>query len=406
MATGTPTRLGPWPSGMNNRMPDHAMPGNTLRNAVNIDIDNAGKIRRRNGFARVLSASGAHSGFSCGGGTFFVDGTRLMRLNEDNTAETVCNVSGPVSYEYFDGIVYFSDGVTTRKIDASGNVSRWGYDYPPAPVMGSAPGMMPAGTYLAAMTYQTPDGIEHGASNPSSITLNSEGSIVFNYLPLRPDATLNLYLSAANGKTLYRVGSAASSSFLVIAEQTGDGAALDKQQISPPPAGSIIRHHAARMYVAQGKVLWYSEPFALSHYRLGAGFIQFEDDIAVIESTDAGLWIATAKQTFLLAPETAEAPGLNQRASYGAVPGSSTKDELTGNAMWYSTRGLVIGGKQGEFVNVQERMVAADTGAGCAVMVRENNGVRQFVASVRNAQPSPMAASSFIEMEVIRKAGG
>jgi hypothetical protein len=410
MATGTPKAIGPWPIGMNNRAPDYALPTNqdgnkvALRNAVNVNIDNRGYLSRRDGFTRVTPAVGAHSGYSCAGGTFFVDGHTLKLLNDDDTASDVCSVHGPVAYEYFDGVLYFSDGIMTRKLLANGTLTRWGYDVPSAPLMGSSYGVLPKGTYLAALTYLTPDGIEHGASELSSITVTTSSSIQFIGLPQRGDATLRLYLSTVNGKTLYHVGDTTAGSFTVYTDP-GSGAALDKQFIDAPPAGSIIRQYKGRMYVADGKVLWYSEPFAFSHFRLANNYIQFEHDIAVIEAVDAGVWIATTDKTFLLSGETRETPVIAEQVSYGAVPGTSLIDRATGNAMWYSTRGAVTGRKDGQLVNMQEDNVAADTGTSGAAMLREHNGIKQFVASVQNSTVSPLAASSFIEMEVIRKAG-
>ncbi len=409
MATGKPKTIGPWPVGMNNRAPDYALPTDkygkeiALRNAVNVDIDNRGHLSRRDGFARVTAAVGAHSGYSCAGGTFFVDGSTLKRLNDNDTTSDVCSVHGAVAYEYFDGVLYFSDGISTRKILSDGTLTRWGYDVPNAPLLGSAPGVLPAGTYLAALTYLTPDGIEHGASALSTITVTMASSIQFIGLPQRGDATLRLYLSAANGKTLYHVGDTTAGGFTVYAEP-GSGAALDKQFIDAPPAGSIIRQYNGRMYVADGKVLWHSEPFAFSHFRLAANYTQFEHDIAVMEAVDAGMWVATTAKTFLLGGETTEAPVLREAAGYGAVPGTGLIDPATKNAMWYSTRGAVTGSKDGQLVNLQEDNVAADTGTAGAAMLREHNGLKQFVASVQNSTVSPLALQSFLEMEVIRKA--
>lgn len=410
MAVGNTKRLGPWPVGMNNRAEDYALPTSkygkavALRNAINVDIDDRGYLSRRDGFSRVTAAVGAHSGYSCFGGSFFVDGQTLKRLNDDDTTVDVCSVHGPVAYEYFDGVLYFSDGIAARKLLANGTLMRWGYDVPAAPFLSSAPGVLPPGTYLAALTYLTPDGIEHGASALTEITVTAASSIQFLSLPQRGNATLRLYLSMANGKTLYHVGNTTAGGFTVYADP-GSGAALDKQFIDAPPPGSIIRQYKGRMYIADGKVMWHSEPFAFSHFRLAANFTQFEHDVAVMEAVDAGMWVATTGKTFLLGGETTEAPVLREAAGYGAVPGTGLIDPATKHAMWYSMRGAVTGSKDGQLVNMQEDNVAADTGTTGAAMLREHNGLKQFVASVQDSMVSPLASTSFIAMEVIRKAG-
>ena len=48
---------GPWPAGINNRQPDHALPTGTLRNAVNADMDPSGHVRRRDGYTKVVAVA-------------------------------------------------------------------------------------------------------------------------------------------------------------------------------------------------------------------------------------------------------------------------------------------------------------------------------------------------------------
>lgn len=56
--------LGPWPVGANNRLPEYSLTkdkyGRTvaLRNAVNVDIDNVGNVRRREGFVKLTPGLG------------------------------------------------------------------------------------------------------------------------------------------------------------------------------------------------------------------------------------------------------------------------------------------------------------------------------------------------------------
>lgn len=56
--------------------------------------------------------------------------------------------------------------------------------------------------------------------------------------------------------------------------------------------------------------------------------------------------------------------------------------------------------------NLQEQDVAPHDGTSGAILVREQDGLRQAVVSVQNAAVSQLAATSFLEMEVVRKAGG
>ncbi len=50
-----------WPPGMDNIHADHELDAKTLRRAVNADVLDSRKIRRRKGFSPFLAEPGAHS---------------------------------------------------------------------------------------------------------------------------------------------------------------------------------------------------------------------------------------------------------------------------------------------------------------------------------------------------------
>ena len=80
--------FGGWPSGMDNIHADYELDAKTLRRAVNADVLDSGKIRRRKGFSPFLSEPGAHSLWaSSSGAAFFVSGQTLWRLFFDTYAK-------------------------------------------------------------------------------------------------------------------------------------------------------------------------------------------------------------------------------------------------------------------------------------------------------------------------------
>jgi hypothetical protein len=72
--------------------------------------------------------------------------------------------------------------------------------------------------------------------------------------------------------------------------------------------------------------------------------------------------------------------------------------------MWYSSRGVIVGTENGEANNRQEVNVAAESGTSGATLVRDKDGVQQFIASIKDPVVSPLVAQSFFSAEVIRKA--
>jgi hypothetical protein len=170
------------------------------------------------------------------------------------------------------------------------------------------------------------------------------------------------------------------------------------------PAGSIVRHFNGRIYVVVGKTVWFTDPFTLGSVQKQRNFIQFPATVTIMEPVAGGIWFV-ADQTYFYAgggpDDFTPVPQLN----YGAVPGTSVKVPYTNDVMWYSERGAVMATQDGQIKNVQEANIAAESGTAGAALIREENGVKQFIASVRNQGISPLAASSFMDMEVIRKQG-
>lgn len=395
--------FGPWPKGMNNRQPDYALPAGTLRNAVNVDFDTMGYARRRAGYSRAYAGVGLHSGYSCPAGEFFVEAGVLKQLNSDNTASAITSgiIGAMVAYEYFDGVVYFSDGNTTGKVIA-GVFAPWGMDAPTAPELAVVSGAYGAGRYVAALTAVDEGGRESGASEVTAVDAAADSGIRFNNLPSA--TALRLYLGTANGTVLYMVAEvpAGTTTYTVSAGRYDAGKPLDTQFVTKPPAGRILRVHHARMYIADGNVLWYTDPYALDRIRPAKSFFQFPGPVTVVESVESGLWIV-ADKTYFFRGTGPENFVQDAKLNYGAVFGTGSRVPDTNEVMWYSNKGVVMA-DNGEIVNKQEANVATETGTVGASVMRDENGIKQFMASIKDPTVSPLVAKSFFSAEVIRKA--
>lgn len=398
-------KINGFPSGMNNRQPDYALPNGTLRNAVNTDIDNQGNLRRRPGYAKVAAGINMHSGWSCDRWTLIVKAGRLNILNANNTFTDLMAVQGPVCYHFLNNIVYFSDGVASYKLLADGSVTNWGVTPPNDPVLSSTPGSLTAGTYLAAVTPIGLDGFEHGASEVVSIAVNANSGIIFS-LPAVSDPQvgyLRVYLSTANGEVLYGISDVAvGTATYTVTANAGEGVELETLGCTAMPAGSTIDSYRGILYVVSGDTAWHSDPMAYDRTRPDTNFIQHSQNIDLFSADTNGIWMASDKTYFY----SGAGPGQFTETAvleYGAVPGKAKKVPNSTELVWYSKRGVVKA--SGGIANLQEANVATETGDAAAVLVREFDGLRQVIASVTNAQVSKLAASDFLEMEVIRKTG-
>ena len=388
---------------MNNRQPDHALPEGALRNAVNVDIDSQGRLSRRGGYAKIAAGIDAHSGWACDLWALFVSGSRLKRLNANNSVSDLMPVRGKVCYHFLNNVVYFSDGVGSYKMTASGAITNWGIQPLLAPALSAAAGTLSKGTYLAAITPIGADLSEHGASPIVSIEIAENGAVKFS-LPATPDpqtAFTRIYLSTANGQTLYAVADVAAgvSSYTVTAD--GQGRELDTVGVTPMPPGSSITSLNGHLYVASGKVVWSTDYLAPDRLRPSTGYMQFNEAVAILASVPSGLWIVTEK-TYFYAGSDPSTFSQKLVAEYGAPDGQPYHIPNSNDVVWYSDRGIVRAGEG--MLNLQEENVATESGTNAAIMVREMDGIVQAIASVQNPSVSKLASASFIEMEVIRKA--
>jgi hypothetical protein len=326
-----------------------------------------------------------------------------MRLADDNTALPVLHgvVGNEFAYEHFNGSVYFSDGAVTAKI-VGGQAFPWGQPVPRSPSLNFIAGALPPGEYTFAVSTIDSDGLESGLSAPSQLVLASMGGV--QVYGLTPGVDTIVYATTPGGSILFE---AARTSFGVanissLGYDTGHPATT--QHMGPPPPGRIIREFNGRMYIAVGDVVWYTEPYSTDLVNYTSGFMQFTAPVSVMEPGDGGMWIVSEGTEFFrgtgpedFKPET--------KLDYGAVYGTSRVVKRTKDVVWYSEKGMVMGTKAGQVVNMQEKQVAPESGAAGALLIREKDGLRQAIASIKDPVVSPLASSSFLEMEVIRKAG-
>jgi len=402
-------RLGPFPRGMNNKTSDHDLPEGTVRNAVNVDFTNSGKARRRKGSATKVYSGFPKGGYSCAEGVFFVENGSLKQFNSDNTATTLCSgiLGTTYAWDCFNGAVYFSDGIVCKKI-VSGVANNWGMARPSPPVLSTTSGSYGAGVYLAACSFVDANGVESGASQIVSVSAGANCGIIFSNIPpvTDPQAVyVRLYLSMPDGEVLYHVADVLpnTQSYQVIAGRYDDSSILDLAFVSPAPAGRIIRFANGRAIVADADRVWYSDPYQYDHFRLGDNFIQFTDTVDLMEPVTGGCFFAYGNKTEFWAGDIFDAPQAVQSVNYGAVYGTGKKIPNSQNVCWQSQRGMVVGTPDGQMKNVVEDNVAVDTAVYGASLIREQDGLRQFIATLKTPTISTMAATSWITAEQIRR---
>jgi hypothetical protein len=383
--------------GINNVLPEDALftkDGTYLRTALNVDIDNAFKIRRRKGYGSLLPGQ-THSLWSDGSTCLFREGTALKRLFDDfATTATLRNDIGgnlPMAYVSLDGRVYYSDSVVTGVIE--GGVSRsWGLIPPPAPVVESYVGSLRAGRYLVSLTYVRNDGQESGTDAPTVITLTETGGIQV-YLTASGDpgvSSIRLYTSACDGDQLFLAGTFPNQSgWQVYSGETELGPELKTLFFDQAPAGHMLEYFNGRIYVADGQYVFPSKPYAYELFDL-EDYLPFDGPISLLGAVEDGLFIADGRRTYFVKDPKVRVPVL----PYGAITGTMTKIDLrlfgdggmegTG-LMWISRKGIVLGTRGGSVRNLSESVYVFEAGSFGAGLFRQSNGHNQYVALLQGS---------------------
>jgi hypothetical protein len=407
-------KLGPWPAGINNVAQDTEVPAGALRSALNVDLTDEGKPRRRGGQSSIY-AGDARSLYSSGDFTIFAEADVLKRLFADNSTTTLyagLDSNNPISYAEVNTTIYFTDGDNNLQTTLGGVVSPLGLPSPvtlPA-LTTTTTGGMDEGTYQVASTEVTSNGEESGAGMAQVVTLTQGQGILVSGVSFSSGASAtNIYVSKANGEVLYYHSQTSSTSTSIM--EKPQGRKLETQFMDELPAGQLMFYYKGRLWVAQDNVLWYSEPLRYGLCRLSANFIQFPERITIGQAVLDGIYIVADKGYFLAGTDPKQMQQVVV-SPYRAVEGTGMilspdvfglEDVLEDTAYWFGTNGAVLGLPGGAVKNITEdRLVVPDYVSG-ATMLRSKAGIQQVISAVRNpGEESTMKFGDTASAEVVR----
>lgn len=398
-----------WLGLKNTTSPERLKPGE-LAVAQNLDIDNANRLSSRQGYALTQSGS-FHSLWASDKTCYVMVGQDMKRLLEDGSIVQVIRLTSGkrVSFCELNGVVYYSNTIDTGRI-VNGAAFEWGVRPPKSqPQASPYVGTLPAGRYLYAMTFVRADGLESGTGLAGAIELTAPGGILLSSLETstNPEVTGKIvYLSTANGTVLYQAGRvpAVATTFAYMNGGTDLTVALDTQFVEQAPPGHIVETHSGIVYVVDGNVAWYSDPYSVERFRRSEyRFLQFPGRISLFSSVGDGIYVATEKGSWFLQGYEPTSLRSTQVLSYGAIEGTSVKfdselldaetGEKTGNTnpavMWTSQFGIIVGLSGGQVTNVTEDKYgfpAAQRGAGT---LKFSKGFAQYLSSLQGTGAAP-----------------
>ena len=349
--------------GINNRRPDSALhietrqlQGDFFRDAVNVDIDNAGRLLRRRDVALVQAMTGAHSIYMASATAgYLVRDSVLYSITLPTYAETllkVLTIDNTMSYVEYNGDLYYSNGTDSGRITA-GVVYPLGLPTPNAPTLSTIGGGLSAGNYQVAVGYvNSVTGEEGGVSRSAQSELVIDGGIRVTLPAATAGAThINVYLTATNGTVSQLALTVATGETFVDLIVPATGKEAPERYEQPLPAGRLLLS-SGRLCSVVGNTLYLGTPYRPGYYDPINYGVPFPADISIAVDAQAGIYVA-ADKTYWLPNEGVIADVL----PYGAVPGTEFSLPDKSVVGWFGTKGFVLASPSGEVQAVMTESV-------------------------------------------------
>jgi|GEM_PF-2564780 len=396
--------IGPF-LGINNRLPDFALAvrdkGNWLRDAVNVDIDNAGRVRRRAAVTLAHAMSNADSLYLTSDTAGYLRrGSAIYAIALPTYAETlfkVLSADAPLSWAEYNGSLYYSNGTDSGRIE-NGVAYPWGMATPNAPTCSSIPGDLHAGTYQVAVSYSnSTTGEEGGISASSNPSLSAIGGIRVTLPGASSGAThVNVYLSTVNGSIPMWIGSYAIGTASVdIATEPTRLRESNGRFEQPLPAGTQVFLANGRLCSVSGNRINIGEPARPGYYipidgrqrtegtAPDYGYVTFPANVDLVVPTQMGVYVAYGNITqFFAGTDFASVELVKDVLPYGAIPGTAfvvphKENPLVG---WFGAHGVVFGDPQGQVKDMMVDNIDLTPPASGTLVVVQSGGFRRVVS--------------------------
>lgn len=405
--------------GLNNVLPPERTGSEYLKEAMNIDIDKSGGIRKRKGYTKVISGDfhslwSTHDKSRC----FAVKDGDLVEIYSDYTTDIVLSSIGEdkISFEEVDGEIYYITDSITGIISKSG-IRSFGLERPlHSPTLSIGIGSLSAGVYQIAVTYIDSDMRESGTGRASQITVGTNQGISLSNIPVSTDSNITgvrIYCTTPNGEVLYLQDTVANGiTSYTITGVRESVTPLKSFNIFKAPSGQILRHAHGRMWIAKDNILHYSEPFAYDWWKYSSNFFVFEERIRAVMPTEDGLWVASDR-LYYLSGKSPDRMNRSEREPVKVVEGSDIKipgsyifiENTPIGYKWIFTtdKGVFVAFNDGIVLNMTEQNVSLPEALDGTGLFIQEGGINRYLSILREKRPSNnTAVGDLVTTTVIR----
>lgn len=409
------TPIGPF-LGINNRLPDFALrkntaqvSGNYLTVAENVDIDNAGRLRRREVEWLVQSMTDGHSLHMTSDTTgYLMRGAILYAITLPTYTQTAVRTlsnANPVNWLEVGDDLYFSNGTDAGRI-TSGVFFPMGLPTPAAPNCSALGGTLYAGTYQVAVSHYNSVTKEEGGVSPSNNpVLATAGGLRVTLPSATTGAThVNVYVSTVNGSVPLLVATVATGTAtydVTALSALAQGREASVRFEAPLPAGTLFMSNG-KLCSFTGSTVYVGTPWRPGYYDIVAGWIPFPDTVALAIENQGGTYIATLSATHWFPGDLSEVKDIiREPFPFGAVPGTAWRHPATSDCGWFSENGFIVANVQGEAVPVTFDVldIGSVPASGCSNVRWTNGYVRVsscgYCLNLENNRPTSYTGYDF-----------
>jgi len=391
-----------------------------LVTAQNVDIDDGRSVRRRPGTTKIGSYTDPHSLWSNGEQAFFAGGGNLHLVDQINSTTVsttqVITGAGPSKFDYVEAHdqIYFSNDKKNGMLLSNGTFHNWAVETPQGqPTLATTTGAINIDCSISVfVTFIDDLGRESGASGIATLHTDSETGVSLTNIPVPSGSDIDskaVYCTPPDGDVFYlakllspndTTTSITNFNHLTVQEWT--------LFLSEPPKGNILAFESGRVYIADGKYLYRSQPLVYHLFNLREDYFPFNEDISIIAPVDGGLFVTADKTYFISTVQ--EVPELDVKLGYGGVTGTLTfvDGEKIGAgqgetwALWVGGKGIVAGGPEGQIRNITEDRTAIQNATEGGMLVREDGGYTRAIASFRSGEASGIRATDYVSATVTK----
>lgn len=376
--------------GISNRKPDYALhvkgTGDFVRDAVNVDLDNAGSFRRRKASQLLQAQVSPHSLYMTSDTTgYLVRSGSMYAITLPTYTESFFKLltnNDQVHWLEFNGDLYYSNGTDSGRI-SSGVVYPLGLPTLDEPVPSSLPGgNLFAGAYQVAWSYYNATTGEEGGVSPScNYALATDGGLRVT-LPAAADGAthVNVYCSTVNGSIPLLCASVEIGSFPTY-DILNPGAAREANQRyeSPLPAGKLFLFNGCLCSYSGGNV-YEGLPFRPGYYLPSEGRIPFPSTVTNCVPAQAGVYVVADKTYWISGQRMTASEMVMDVLPYGGVQHTEFVSPNKTIYGWFGEQGIVFATPQGEVEAIMSDNIKLTPPASGLSVVLETDDYRRVVA--------------------------